>query len=327
MKLRQSILKAFLIILIILIQCTSKENNDQIKRVKSDYIKINSESEVITKSVPVVFECNFFGSPKPALQTELFAPEVFKDEDHQHSSPSFSPDGKEIYWSYVFTDRNTRSRKQVICFSKFENEQWTKPEIVAFSGNYYDGGPFITPDGKMMFYYSDRPVTQGSNPKSDYDLWYVKREGPSWGEPIHLEFNTDNNETMPSVSADGTIYFAAQYRGKEGPFHIYYSKLKDGKYSQPKSISPLINNDFRLSPYIAPDESFIIFATLNAPLHISFRDIEGNWGKPKNLENKINIGKSQRFPMLTPDRKFLFFTSFKTGKEERYWMDAQFLFE
>jgi len=158
-------------------------------------------------------------------------------------------------------------------------------------------------------------------------LWYVKKEVAGWGEPIHLEFNTDNNETMPSVSENGTIYFVAQYRGKEGPFHIYYSELKDGKYSQPKSISSLINSDFRQSPYIAPDESFIIFATLNTPLHISFRDSVGNWGKPKNLGNKINIGKSQRFPMLTPDRKYLFFTSYTSGKEERYWMDAQFLFE
>ncbi len=327
MKLEQFILKAFLIILLIFIQCTSKEDSSQTQKVQPDSSKINSESEEKIESVPLVFECNFFGSPKPCLQAELFAPEVFKDEDHQHSSPSFSPDGKEIYWSYAFTDRNTRSRKQVICFSKFVNEQWTKPEIVPFSGNYYDGGPFITPDGKAMFFYSDRPVIQGLKPKSDHDLWYVIKEGSGWGEPIHLEFNTDNNETMPTVSEDGRIYFAAQYRGKEGPFHIYYSELKDGKYSQPKSISPLINNDFRLSPYIAPDESCIIFATLNAPLHISYRDSEGNWGKPKNLGNKINVGKSQRFPMLTPDRKYLFFTSFKSGKEERYWMDAQFLFE
>lgn len=319
-------MKLLLISILIFTQCTSKKESDQKQEAQTDSIEIKDKIEITGTSTPVVFECNFFDCPKPGLQAELFSPDVFRNEEHQHSSPSFSPDGKEIYWSYTFRDKKTRSRKQVICFSKFENEKWSNPEIVSFSGDYYDGGPFITSDNKKMFFYSNRPIAPGAKLKSDHDIWFVERVESKWREPIRLEFNTDNNETMPSVSAEGTIYFAAQYKGKGGPFHIYYSQLKDGKYEQPKSISPMINNDFRMCPYIAPDESFIIFSTLNLPLHISFRNKDGKWKKPINLGNTIKTGKSQRFPMLTPDRKYLFFTSYKSGKEERYWINAQFLF-
>jgi Tol biopolymer transport system component len=326
MKFSTDFPKVFLISLLIFTQCSSKNESDQKQLVQTDSKGIEKNKAKTGNLAPVVFDCNYFESPKPDSQPELFAPEIFKNEEHQHSSPAFSPDGKEIYWSYAFKVKNTGSRKQVICFSKYENKEWSTPEVVSFSGEYYDGGPFITNDNKKLFFYSDRPITPGAKPKSDHDLWYVERTTSTWGEPVRLEFNTENNETMPSVSDDGTIYFAAQYKGKEGPFNIYYSELKNGKYEPPKSISPLINNDFRMSPYIAADESFIIFATLNAPLHISFKNADGSWAKPVNLGQNINIGRSQRFPMLSPDLKYLFFTSYKSGHEERYWMDAQFLF-
>ncbi|MCP4580611.1 MAG: hypothetical protein GY839_03280 [candidate division Zixibacteria bacterium] len=326
MKFSGNILVFILIVLFVFIQCTSKTESNQNQQENSVSNKIDHKAEDKEELTSVIFECNYFNNPKPSLKAELFAPDIFVNEDHQHSSPCFSPDGKEIYWSSGIRVKNTKSRKQVIYFSRYEDGKWSNPEIVSFSGDYSDGGPFITYDNKKMFFYSNRPITQGAKIKSDDDIWYVERVDLNWSEPIRLQFNTDFNETMPSVSEKGTVYFAAQYK-EEGSFHIYYSELKDGLYEQPRSIGPSINNDFRMSPYIAPDESYIIYATLNAPLKISFRNADGSWGKHRSLGSIINTGKSQRFPMLTPDSKYLFFTSYKGGKEERYWIDAEFLFK
>ena len=59
-----------------------------------------------------------------------------------------------------------------------------------------------------MFFYSKRPVAPGTEPVDNDDLWFVERSGKGWGEPQHLAFCNDENETMPSVSAKGTLYFS-----------------------------------------------------------------------------------------------------------------------
>jgi len=58
---------------------------------------------------------------------------------------------------------------------------------------------------------------------------------------------------------------------------------------------------------------------------ISFRDEDGNW-----LE-AVNMGPlfaDTRFPSVSPDGKYLFFTKFtEGGHEDFYWVDARFIEE
>lgn len=44
-------------------------------------------------------------------------------------------------------------------------------------------------------------------------------------------------------------------------------------------------------------------------LYISFIDEEGNWTKAKHMGDKINTPGSEYCPMISPDGKYLFFTS------------------
>jgi len=108
----------------------------------------------------------------------------------------------------------------------------------------------------------------------------MERTANGWGEPKWLEFNTDKNEGYPTVTKDGTIYFTADYPGRQGPFDIYRSRLVKGKYSKPENIGyPINTGHIKVSPYIAPDESYIIFTYAARPqgngLHISFRKEDG----------------------------------------------------
>jgi hypothetical protein len=45
------------------------------------------------------FEDEYLGQKKPRLVPEIFAPGVISSVRTEHSSPVFSPDGKEGYWS------------------------------------------------------------------------------------------------------------------------------------------------------------------------------------------------------------------------------------
>jgi len=68
-------------------------------------------------------------------------------------------------------------------------------------------------------------------------------------------------------------------------------------------------------PFIAPDESYIIFASDRpdgfggGDLHVSFRQDDGTWGEAINLGSTINSPQTDFCPSVTKDGKYLFFSS------------------
>ena len=69
------------------------------------------------------------------------------------------------------------------------------------------------------------------------------------------------SEWYPSLSNDGTLYFS-KGREKEGISNICYSEKINGKYQKPITLGDSINSKFYdYDPFIAPDESYIIFAS------------------------------------------------------------------
>ncbi|MEM8899375.1 MAG: hypothetical protein AAGC85_14775, partial [Bacteroidota bacterium] len=69
------------------------------------------------------------------------------------------------------------------------------------------------------------------------------------------------------------------------------------------------SNTGKCTPYVSPDEGYLIFASIGdqLDLHISFKDRQGNWTKTKKLNGNIN-SLGQGNPFATPDSKYLFFT-------------------
>ena len=83
-------------------------------------------------------------------------------------------------------------------------------------------------------------------------------------------------------------------------------------------------------PFIAPDDSYIIFAGRNRPdgvqgfnLYISFRGEDGIFQEPTILNDEINSSSGQICPVVTPDGRFLFYLQ---GTNVR-WMSTDFIEE
>jgi len=93
--------------------------------------------------------------------------------------------------------------------SKFISGEWTKPSVAAFSGSFCDFEPFISSDGKGLYFASKRPSKGKISMKNDIDIWKVNRMGSRWGKAILLDgtINTNCMEYYPSVSKKGNIYF------------------------------------------------------------------------------------------------------------------------
>lgn len=257
----------------------------------------------------------------------LFAEGVVSTQDDE-AGGTFSPDGHEFYF-VKFNQYTSFPRLGLICVTQFRDGKWTLPEVVHFSGKYLDFPARISPDGKTMYFASSRPVPGKTS--HGLRIWSVPRTTTGWGEPIPLPapVNADNSWNWgPSVTSDGTLYFASNRDGAH--VHIYRSRLLDGSYSEPEKLGPEINSEFNESdPYISPDETILIFASsgndigdsgraemvkgggvlyARADLYISVRR-DGNWSAARHLGHGINSSADEAAPSLTPDGKYLFFSS------------------
>src|SRR5262245_759954 len=252
------------------------------------------------------------GSDKPTAEPALFAEGIISTGDMELNA-AFTPDGKTLY----FTKRTPRPLLWVIVVSRFRGGKWSAPEVAEFSGQYSDFDPIISPDGKKLYFCSNRPVD--SQPRQDFDIWVVEKTATgAWSDPRHLDapVNTKAQEFYPSVTADGTLYFSSTREGGKGRGDIWRARLADGKYSEPENLSEAINSQyFDGDPFIAPDESYLIFASYGRPdglgdgdLYISFRR-EGAWTKAVNLGPGINSNALDFCPIMAPDGKYFFFTS------------------
>lgn len=237
---------------------------------------------------------------------------VISTRDYE-SSITIAPDGKVAYFVKSTPDLSFR----VILMSRFEKGKWTTPEVAPFSGEYSDSDPCFSPDGTKLFFASRRPV-EGTTPKSDNDLWVVEKSGDSWSAPRHLDapVNTASQETSPSVTADGTLYFSSNRPGGKGAADIYRAKFANGNYSAPENVGDVINTPApEVQVFVTPEDDLMILAALGrqdgqggVDLYLS-RRANGVWSKPVNLGNKINSPGTDSAPRVSADHRTFYWTS------------------
>ncbi|NHJ86727.1 MAG: hypothetical protein FK734_14785 [Asgard group archaeon] len=267
----------------------------------------------------------YLGLPLPDLEPQIFAPSIVNTHHHEHSSPTFSPDGLEFYWSRW--RRPDEGLPQVIMYMKQKNGFWSKPKVATFSGKFSDGGPVFSYDGQKLFFYSTRPNLKWE--QNDNNIWFVKRTPEGWSEAemLDVSINTDKAQVVPSIAKNGNLYYCS-YSEKIKDMEIVQSIFKENKYQKPKPLGGHFNMKYRdWLPCISPDENYIIYSS-NGPnnigsydLYISFKNNDNHWSEPINLGDRINTKGTERFPSLTLDGKFLFFVRDSTI----YWVSIQII--
>ena len=60
-------------------------------------------------------------------------------------------------------------------------------------------------------------------------------------------------------------------------------------------------------------------------LYISFREHDGSWMEPVNMGEPVNSSTLEYCPVVSPDGKYLFFTSRRRGNDDIYWVDAKII--
>ncbi|HNR08493.1 MAG TPA: hypothetical protein PKM27_14330 [Saprospiraceae bacterium] len=249
--------------------------------------------------------------PPPGTSASIFAPGMVSDEFGNRDF-ALAPDGLSFYYTLQYKN----GLFSTILYSRKKKGKWTRPEVAGFSGRYSDLEPAFSPDGRRLYFVSNRPLDPTGN-KKDYNIWFVSLEEGRWSQPEALPFpvNTDANEFYPSVSKNGNIYFTRVMEGQDED--IVLCRRQDNQYLPAVSLPGTINSTgAEFNAFVDPEEAYVLFTAYRregnlgqGDLYISYRDAGGNWSEAMNLGNKVNGPGLTYCPYVTADKKYLFFST------------------
>lgn len=255
----------------------------------------------------------YFGEKPPGLTPKLFAPKVLSP-DGLFEGGTFSPDMKEFY----FSRKNGKYKKRTFFVIRYENNRWGEVSETDIKW------PLFSVDGNTMYVRKE----------------YRERTDTGWEQPQKLGAFIKEQAHGLSVSSNGTFYFPFFKKEDKGHGNLGYSRLIDGKYEPPVKLGSEINQgEYIANPYIAPDESYLMwdverddnYGSNQPDIYISFKERNGSWGAAINMGNKINTPIYEQNPQVTPDGKYLFFKrgewvtetdGSRTWVGKSYWVDA-----
>ena len=199
---------------------------------------------------------------------------------------------------------------------------WSEPMPASFSGRpgNDDIDPFITADGKQLWFSSWRGVGGAPN-RPDTDLWFVNRQPDgSWGAPIHAPapLNSDYFANYASLAADGTLYFNTN-RAASAPdvfdgWDLYSARRTATGWATPVRLPDTVNTvaSWEFNPTLLPGDRVLLFSSIRESgyggpdLYASVK--LGPWWSPAvNLGPCVNTAEGEFHPSWSRARATLSF--------------------
>ncbi|MGG6232415.1 OmpA family protein [Tenacibaculum sp. SDUM215027] len=166
------------------------------------------------------------------------------------SNVAITKDGQTLY----FTRNNLKEENKLeydkkgtsnlkIFKATLVNGQWDNIEELPFNDKVYSNGhPALSPDGKTLYFVSDRP---GSYGLTDIYKVAILADG-GYGKPINLgdKINTSGREMFPFVAKDYTLYFSSDGYANLGLLDIYKSELLKNNSSEVMNLGAPFNSGY-----------------------------------------------------------------------------------
>jgi outer membrane protein OmpA-like peptidoglycan-associated protein len=170
--------------------------------------------------------------------------------DYHIGSASFTADGNEMYFTVTRAPKKVKADTQKIKTINLEiyssgkdpvTNKWEQP--VPFKYNnakvWSVGDPFISPDGKTLYFTADFSWGLGGT-----DIYYcVMNDAGEWDKPINLqEVNTRGNERTPVLDSKGNLYFSSDGGIGMGGLDIYKAIRYRRTFKPPQNLGFPINS-------------------------------------------------------------------------------------
>ena len=176
---------------------------------------------------------------------ELLSGDV--NSKYHEGTIAITPDGKRMFFdrNNFFEGDLEKDEEGVNQINLYVAEkvagEWTNIVPVPFNDdNYSTGHPAISPDGKTLYFSSDKPGGQGGS-----DLYMVElKSDNTFGEPKNLgaNINTIATEAFPSVSSNGDLYFSSNGHLGLGGLDAFVAAKNGSSFSSPENLGPGVNS-------------------------------------------------------------------------------------
>lgn len=170
------------------------------------------------------------------------------------------PDGDRMLWGVLGADAGPGGWE--ILETVRTDTGWSASRPVPFNTAANDFSPAFAPDGRHVYFYSNRPGGQGGD-----DLYVVSFDPVTgtYGAARNLgpTINTLGNEWSPTLSPDGTrLLFASDGHGGYGLHDLLVARRTDDGWSAPENLGPSVNSDAEeFDATFLPDGATIIFTS------------------------------------------------------------------
>jgi outer membrane protein OmpA-like peptidoglycan-associated protein len=194
--------------------------------------------------------------------------------------------------------------------------------------------PMLSPDNRYLYFTRKMPNEAKKAFDGGFKEQFVKsrRVGDkfSGGIPMPSPFNLGQFQGGVSISVNNKLLFITivdviPYRGKERAgfgqmfdnADIFFSELKNGKWSKLQSIGSNINTPttWEAQPSISSDNKTLYFTRVSnvfggdMDIFKTERQPDGSWGDPINLGAPINTPGDEKSPFMHSDSYTLYFSS------------------
>lgn len=274
----------------------------------------------------------------------LFAEDIISTEANSEFELTFSTDGLRTYFS-----RRRPEGKQKIYVSDFIKGQWATPKLAEFSIDR-DETASITPNGKFLFFGSERPIPNKPNKGNfDMNIWMMEKTNTGWGEakplpePINAvqaekeEWPSSNNNFF-FTNDNETFYFTTMKRGTKA-IALFKTKFNGTDFSEPIKVKGIFEDEklWVYSAVISPNGKFLVFNSYDVPGGKGGEDIfvskmtENGWSKAKSIGTLVNTENEESSPRFSRDGKYFFFSraenlgNYEYGQWSIFFLETEYL--
>ena len=228
---------------------------------------------------------------------------------------NFSMDDAQRFAVVARSDAEFRNARIMVATRARDMQDWAEPQPISFADDRWsDSDPWLTPDGRTLYFISTRPAPGREEGRADYDIWRSHRTAGGWPAPEHLgpEVNGKGQELGPELHG-GTLYFASARRSGKGGLDIYAAPatgqgfapaaLLDGPFNSAASDSDFtLRADGKAAMFWRGGDNG------TAAIHIAYRQGSG-WSAPVPLPQRINHGPFNFTPSFTRDGRGVTYAS------------------
>lgn len=198
-------------------------------------------------------------------EATLYEDDIHHATEHD-ASPTFAHNGSFMIFARSGNQKKGRKTTDLFISRRQPDGTWGEAELMEISSDKaWDACPSISPDGKRLYFSSDRKGGAGGN-----DIWMASltSSGRAFGvRNLGRQINTSHSEKFPYVDNHGKLYFSSTGHWGLGGLDLFVATRRNGKI-QVKNLGV---------PFNSPADDFGIIYNTDSTGYFS-SDREGGKG-------------------------------------------------